>query len=67
MKLIFFQKKDKRRVIYLLLLINNTFRRILDKMTKKEEKGIFEGLILESLPNGMLRVLLDKDDRVMFG
>ena len=65
-----FQKrkiKNKRRFIYLLLLINTflkIFRGILDKMSKKEEKRILEGLITESLPNGMFRVLLDKVDKV---
>nr|BCT72496.1 translation initiation factor 1 [Epigaea asiatica]BDD17258.1 translation initiation factor 1 [Epigaea asiatica]BDH43851.1 translation initiation factor 1 [Epigaea asiatica] len=36
-------------------------------MNKKEEKKIFEGLITESLRNGMFRVLLDKDNRVILG
>nr|BCT72544.1 translation initiation factor 1 [Rhododendron albrechtii]BCT72586.1 translation initiation factor 1 [Rhododendron albrechtii] len=36
-------------------------------MSKKEEKRIFEGLITESLPNAMFRVLLDKDNRVVLG
>jgi len=36
-------------------------------MNKKEEKRILEGLITESLPNGMFRVLLDKEDRVILG
>nr|BCT72493.1 translation initiation factor 1 [Elliottia paniculata]BCT72577.1 translation initiation factor 1 [Elliottia paniculata] len=36
-------------------------------MSNREEKEVFEGLITESLRNGMFRVLLDKDNRVVLG
>lgn len=36
-------------------------------MSNKEKKGIFEGLITESLRGGMFRVLLDKENRVILG
>nr|YP_009871837.1 translational initiation factor 1 [Calligonum ebinuricum]YP_010003344.1 translational initiation factor 1 [Calligonum leucocladum]QKS33607.1 translational initiation factor 1 [Calligonum ebinuricum]QKS33693.1 translational initiation factor 1 [Calligonum ebinuricum]QKS33779.1 translational initiation factor 1 [Calligonum ebinuricum]QKT27144.1 translational initiation factor 1 [Calligonum leucocladum] len=31
----------------------------------KEEKSIHEGLIIESLPNGMFRVRLDNEDMIL--
>lgn len=36
-------------------------------MSNKEKKRIFEGLITESLRDGMFRVLLDKENRVILG
>lgn len=40
------------------------FRRILRKMTGKEEKYLYEGLITELFPDDMFRVCLVNNDKV---